>query len=163
MPKQSGCLFAIFKLFSPAPKSAATNYPYRKNESLLTAAERSFFGVLNEAVVGRLLIFAKVRLTDLIATPSGIDGWQSHQNKIQSKHVDFVLCTRDTVAPLLCIELDDASHKRQKRIDRDAFLDGAPTAAGLPLLHVPAARAYNVANIKQQLDGLLSPPPTSKH
>src|SRR5262245_15098074 len=40
MPEQSGCLFAIFKLFSPAPKSAAPTYPYRKKESLLTPAER---------------------------------------------------------------------------------------------------------------------------
>lgn len=163
MPEQRGCLFAIFRLFSPAPRNAANNYPYRKNESLLTAAERSFFGVLNEAVAGRQLIFAKVRLADLIAIPAGTEGRQSHLNKIQSKHIDFVLCTRDTIAPLLCIELDDASHKRQNRADRDAFLDAALAAAGLPLLHIPAARAYNVATIKQQLDALLSPPPTSKH
>jgi len=162
MSEQSGCLFAILKLFGAAPNSPALTHPYRKKESLLTPAERSFFGVLNEAVAGHLLIFAKVRLTDLITTPSGIDGWQSHQNKIQSKHVDFVLCTSDTVAPLLCIELDDTSHKRQKRVERDAFLDAALAAARLPLLHIPAARAYNVAAIKQQIDQLLSPPPDKR-
>jgi len=39
------------------------------------------------------------------------------------------------------IELDDASHEEESRRDRDTFVDAALTAAGLPILHIPAQRA----------------------
>jgi very-short-patch-repair endonuclease len=37
----------------------------------------------------------------------------------------------------LVIELDDASHERSDRKDRDEFLERALKAAGVPLLRVP--------------------------
>ncbi len=95
----------------------------------------------------------------LIATSTGTEGWQGHQNKIQSKHVDFVLCKPISIAPLVCVELNDKSLQRQKRVDRDAFLKEALAAAGVPLLEIPAARAYNVAEVRQQISHLLPKPP----
>lgn len=42
--------------------------------------------------------------------------------------------------PVLAIELDEKSHQRKDRKDRDAFVDQVFQAAALPLLHVPAAK-----------------------
>lgn len=150
-----GCLFVILKLLGLAPTtdSAEVQLPYQRKDYLLTKAERSFFGVLQNAVGNRYLIFAKVRLADLVFLPSGTEKRQSHFNRIQSKHVDFVLCDHDIVRPLLAIELDDSSHNRTDRQDRDAFVDSALSAAGLPILHVSARASYNVqelANAIQQ-------------
>jgi len=150
-----GCLFVILKLLGLAPTSdsAEVQLPYQRKDYLLTKAERSFFGVLQNAIGNRYLIFAKVRLADLVFLPSGTEKRQSHFNRIQSKHVDFVLCDHDIVRPLLAIELDDSSHNRTDRQDRDAFVDSALSAAGLPILHVPARASYNVqelANAIQQ-------------
>ncbi|HUS17746.1 MAG TPA: DUF2726 domain-containing protein, partial [Chloroflexia bacterium] len=77
----------------PAPLA----YPYRKRDALLTAAERSFYGVLLQAVDGTWQVFVKVRLADLLYIPGDTDGRQSAWNRIQSKHVDFVLCTPGTL------------------------------------------------------------------
>ena len=149
-----GCIFVILKLLGLAPgtDSAAAQLPYQRKDYLLTKAERSFFGVLQNAVGNRYLIFAKVRLADLVFLPRGTEKRQSHFNRIQSKHIDFVLCDHDVVRPLLAIELDDSSHNRADRQDRDVFVDSALAAAGLPILHVPALASYNVQELANAIE-----------
>ena len=89
----------ILKLIGTGKPAAAANLPYRKKDYLLTAAERSFYEVLCSVLDGQLLVFAKVRLADLVYMPKGTANRQTHFNRIQSKHVDFVLCTRDKLSP----------------------------------------------------------------
>ena len=116
--------------------------PYKKRDYLLTAAERSFYEVLQTVVDNQLHVFPKIRLVDLLYLPKGTENRQAHMNRVQSKHVDFVLCDLQNVRPLLVIELDDSSHEREDRKDRDAFVDQALEDAALPILHVPANRTY---------------------
>ena len=130
--------------------------PYRKSEHLLTPAERSFFGVLGQAIDNDLYIFAKVRLSDLLWLPQSTKNRQSYMNRIQSKHVDFVLCDSATTQPRLLIELDDSSHQRARRRSRDAFLDEAVRRAGLPILRVPAKRSYAPEELRQLISSLLA-------
>jgi hypothetical protein len=151
-PERAGCLFAILKLFGVAPPTAL---PYRRKDYLLSQAERSLFSVLNEAVKDHH-IFAKVRLADLVWMPKGTASWQSHFNRVQSKHIDFVICDRKSIRPLLCIELDDASHSRSDRQTRDQFMDAALLAAGLPLIRIRAARGYNVAELRQGIEATIA-------
>ena len=40
------------------------------------------------------------------------------------------------------IERDDRRHQRANRRERDAIVDDALAAAGLPILHIAAARSY---------------------
>ena len=65
--------------------------------------------------------------------------------------MDFVLCDNDSVRPLLAIELDDSSHKSDKGQARDAFVDEALRAAGLPLLRIPCKAGYNVQDLAAQI------------
>jgi very-short-patch-repair endonuclease len=130
-------------------------WPYRKTDRLLSPAERSFFGVLQHAVDSDLCIFAKVRLSDLLWLPKGTEKRQTYLNRIQSKHIDFVLCDSDTTAPRLLIELDDSSHRRASRKDRDAFVDEAVRAAGLPILRVSPKRSYVPQQLGQTISSLL--------
>jgi hypothetical protein len=53
------------------------------------------------------------------------------------------------------MELDDKSHQRKDRQERDIFVDGVFRAAGLPLVHVPVRRAYNIDDILDLLDPYL--------
>ena len=135
---------------------ALARWPYRKTDHLLTPAERSFFGVLGQAIDGDLYIFAKVRLSDLLWLPQGTRDRQAYLNRIQAKHVDFVLCDSATTEPRLLIELDDSSHQRASRRSRDAFLDEAVRRAGLPILRVPAKRSYAPGELRQLISSLLA-------
>lgn len=152
-----GCLFVILKLLGIAPANAPVtiDLPYQRKDYLLTKAERSFFGVLQNAVGNQYLIFAKVRLADLVFVPRGTEKWQSHFNRIQSKHIDFVLCDHNAVRPLVAIELDDSSHDRADRQERDGFIDSALAAAGLPTLHVTARSGYNVQQLADSIHQIL--------
>jgi hypothetical protein len=139
--ERSGCLFAIFKLFAPSG-AAPEVLPYRCKDYLLSRAERSFFGVLQQAVGRDFLIFAKVRVADLVWMPKGTQSRQAHFNRIQSKHIDFLLCSCDVIKPVLAIELDDSSHATEARQSRDAFVD--------------EARSYNVKQLRAMINAAVS-------
>lgn len=157
MAERSGCLFVLLKLFGLAPQ-VPTSLPYRRKDYLLSQAERSLFGVLAEAVGDHYLIFAKVRLADLVWLPKGTESRQGHFNRVQSKHVDFVICDRAAIRPLLCVELDDASHVQASRQTRDEFVDSALRAAGLPIIRIRAAKAYNMLELRSQIEKAITPP-----
>ncbi len=117
--------------------------PYRRRSHLLTAAERSFYGVLRQVVEGRYHVAWKVRMADVLLIPASTGDRQRHLNRILAKHLDFVLCHPESSAPLLAIELDDSSHRESQRRKRDSFVDAALDAAKLPLLRVLVRRSYS--------------------
>ncbi len=100
-------------------------------------------------------ILAKVRLADIASPPRDSPTWQADFNRVQSKHVDFVVVAGDRMLPLRVIELDDASHARPDRIVRDETVDHVLTSAGIPILHVPVAKMNDETWLRRQL-GLLS-------
>jgi hypothetical protein len=129
---------------------------YEAVPALLTPAERSFFGVLQQAVASDYQIFAKVRLADIVRpvrNPSR-SGWQSAFNRITGKHVDFVLCDSSSLRVMAVIELDDRSHERFERGIRDGLVDSALTAARIPILRVSARQSYSTAQIREQVQNL---------
>ncbi len=116
--------------------------PYQKKWYLLSQSERSFYQSLREAAGEGLLVFAKVRLLDLLWLPENAGRRQHYMNRVMSKHVDFVLCDRQTIAPILVVELDDSSHRRAERQERDRFVDEVLHTAGLPILRVPVRHSF---------------------
>lgn len=130
--------------------------PYKKKDYLFSKAEHSFFEVLSLVLRDmNVHIFAKVRMSDLLFIGKGTDQWQKSWNQIQSKHVDFVICDRVKVQPLVVIELDDSSHNQPKTMERDRFVNQAYHDAGLPLLRFPVKHAYTTADIETQIGDIL--------
>ena len=146
--------FAFLKRFFREQKIIA---PYKKLDALLTPAERSFFGVLQLAIKTRLLVFAKVRVADILTTVRGLSNSerQSAFNRISAKHFDFVLCDPGNLEVVCVLELDDKSHKKASRKQRDEFLDRACEAAGVPLIHIQAKPAYAQSEIERTLEPYL--------
>lgn len=131
----------------------SAEFPYHLRDHFLSPAELSFYSVLRTAVNGRAVINTKVALGDVFYVKRGDDAsnYRIYTNKIDRKHVDFLLCDSATMQPILGIELDDSSHQREDRQVRDAFVDGVFAAARLPLLHIPVRRAYVAAEIEAQI------------
>jgi hypothetical protein len=124
--------------------------------ALLTAAERSFFGVLQQAVASDYKIFAKVRLADIVrpVRSSSRSGWQAAFNRITGKHVDFVLCDSERLRVIGVVELDDSTHARFERGVRDGLVDSALADAGIPVLRIPARESYSPAQIRDLVQSL---------
>lgn len=153
-----GCLFLVLSFFSGrSPSKSIDELPYDKHPFLLSKAERSFFGVLEKAVGGSYRIFAKVRLADLIKVRSNTESRQSYFNKIQAKHIDFVLCDPDYISPVAAVELDDSSHNKQSRKDRDQFVDDALSAAGLPIIRFRVKKSYFHQEVAATINRALEP------
>jgi len=132
----------------------AAEFPYHLRDDFLSPAEFSFYSVLRETVGNQAVICTKVSLSDLFwVKREDSSKHRVYTNKIDRKHVDFLLCHPVTMKPLVGIELDDKSHQREDRKQRDRFVDGVFHAAGLPLVHVPVKRGYVMSDVL----ALLSP------
>lgn len=127
--------------------------PYVRRRYLLTPAEYSFYKMLHEVLPPDRIVLVKVRLADLFEVKDGLERGerQAAQNRIASKHLDFVVCDRATCVPELGIELDDSSHDRPDRQTRDVFVDAVCRAAGLPLARQRVQRGYTREEVQAVL------------
>lgn len=128
-------------------KSKPTTLPYVA-APLLSPAELSFMRVLEQAVGSDYRISPKVRLGDVIDVKRGLSRqeWQSAFNRIQSKHIDFLICDADYLT-LCAIELDDSSHEQSNRQDRDDFVNKALWSAGIKLVRFTVKSSYSVQDV----------------
>ena len=139
-----------------SPGSYPPILPYNKVNFLLTKAEFNFYKILLLTVNDfNLYVFPKVRLADIIYVTK-TKSYRTYFNKIQSKHIDFLLCRDDFLIPVLAIELDDSSHYNQTRINRDLFLESALNTAGLPLLRIKVDYSYTVSELKSKIESILN-------
>ena len=153
---------AVGALSRLAPQRSARSagkltFPYYGKKALFSAAERSFLGVLGQAVEGRYLVFGKVRLADVLGVKAGTSAGERQRalNRLLAKHVDFVLCRPEDLSIAALVELDDGSHKRTDRQARDAFLEQACAAAGMQLLRFPVRTSYALSDVRAGLVPLI--------
>ncbi|MBX3362852.1 MAG: DUF2726 domain-containing protein [Phycisphaeraceae bacterium] len=131
---------------SEEPGSSDGPLPYRRRDaSVLTPAEQRFFAALEQAVAqisgGKGRVLAQIPLSRLIEANAGdASERQRAHNKIDRKSVDFVVVDSGFNVRA-AIELDDASHGRQSRKERDEFVEKACAAAGVVLVRCAARRS----------------------
>jgi Protein of unknown function (DUF2726) len=154
-------LFALviaLKLVEQLLKKKSGGAAYKRKQKLFSDAERSFLGVLDQILGTRYRIFGKIRLADIVITQAGLSNAAraSAFNRICSRHVDFVLCDRDTLKIVAAVELDDASHESVHRQKRDKFVDETLHSAGVPFVRFKAQRAYNPNEVRDRISEVLS-------
>lgn len=141
----------LLRMYAPTGRM-----PYRPRGRLVTKSELRFYKSLVKACQDDFEIFAMVRIADLLRVEDGVRNKRTWINKILAKHIDFVLCDPGSLQPLVCIELDDKSHERPDRIERDDFVNAAFDSAGLPLLRIPVQRSYPSREIRELIDDMTS-------
>ncbi|KPV53666.1 hypothetical protein SE17_08295 [Kouleothrix aurantiaca] len=124
---------------------------------LLTDTECRFFQVLQDSLPRDCYLLAQVRLANLVHVKpgSGTSFWKNF-SPIGMKCVDFVIVRHDTMKPILVIELDDRTHARTERRQRDHFVDQVLAAVAIPVLHWPASASYNSTELSQAISSKLS-------
>lgn len=113
-------------------------YPYKK-KLLLTKNEWYFYKKLKPICdKHNLHILSKIRFADLVEVKESVDQKEKikYLNKISRKHIDYVLCKPDNLQVIALIELDDRSHERKDRIERDNFVDKVCEAANYKIIHI---------------------------
>ncbi len=99
---------------------------------VLTQTEVQFFHQLQRLAAGRCTILVKPRIADFVQH-YGAHTFQS----ISQKHVDFLICRNEDMAPVFAIELDDWTHNSSRARKRDMFVNNLHGTIGLPLLRLP--------------------------
>ncbi len=133
-----GCLSLFF------PKSAdkkEVSFPYRLKEPFLSPSEHSFYLVAQMVLGDKFTICPQVSMAEIFSI-TGHENYYVALNRIIQRRIDFLVCDAVTMKPRFAIELDDSSHSRPNRVERDEFVDSVFQAAGFPLVHVKAKNGY---------------------
>lgn len=96
---------------------------YKIKEEFITENELKLYKVLKKVAYElKLDIFTQVALNRILEI-NNRRKQQQLRNRIDRKSIDFVLYDEKTKKIVCCIELDDSTHEREDRIERDLFLD----------------------------------------
>ena len=110
------------------------SYLYFAKRSLMSKTETDFFIKLDRAVSERYYVFPQVHLSALLDHKVKGQEWKYAFSHINGKSVDYVLCDKSTLIPVYAIELDDFTHDRNDRIERDKEVERIFQQARLPLV-----------------------------
>ncbi len=116
------------------PAGTKTEYKYQKKPFLVTNAEQSFFKRIEGVISDEYYVFPQIPLSALVDHKVVGQNWKSAFAHVNRKTIDYVICDRDNLKPLLAIELDDWSHDKDDRINRDFEVERILKESGLPLV-----------------------------
>ena len=118
-------------------------YQYKKRNYFLTRAEHECFNSIVEAAGTDYYVFAQVHLPTLLDNKVVGQNWRGAFRHISEKSVDFVVCDRKYLSPKLAVELDDKTHERADRQERDKEVERILQDAGVPLLRLENHGSFN--------------------
>lgn len=105
------------------------------SQRLLTNNEWNNYKRLKKITDERgLIICPKVRLLDIIRPKNENKKYKSLLWKVQAKHIDFLICDYYMNIKAI-IELDDRTHDRVDRKERDIFVDTILNSVGYTVIH----------------------------
>ncbi len=115
---------------APKVKLIPEGADYRKKRSLMSAPEITLYRTLCEILMNsRYAVFPQTALVSVIDKISG-GGFRTELFRV----ADFCIADARTFEPLLLVELNDASHKRDERKLRDDKVNAICENAGIPVL-----------------------------
>lgn len=138
------------------PTQEKVQYQYKQKQYLMTYVENKCYHAIVQAVQDKYFVFPQVHLSAIIDHKVEGQNWKSAFRHINQKSVDFVLCDKHYISPKLAIELDDKTHERPDRIDRDGEVERVLQQAGLPLLRLENGNGFNSTEIAQKIEALLN-------
>lgn len=130
-------------------------YHYRRKDFLMSRPEHEFFDVLVASVGDRYHVFPQVHLAAILDYKIVGQNWKGAFRHIDEKSVDFVLCDKAYIKPLLAIELDDRTHEHGKRKERDEIVESILKEARLPLLRFENHGHFEKSEITQRISKIL--------
>lgn len=131
-------------------KGVAT-YHYKRKDYMMTRSESEFFNILTTHFGDKHYIFPQVNISSILDhTVKGQD-WRAARAHINRMSVDYVICTKSSVKPLLAIELDDPTHNREDRQKRDADVNRIFEEASLPLVRFSNINQLSNDEITQRI------------
>lgn len=127
-------------------------YAYFAKDLIMSRTEADFFMKLNSVVGERYFVFPQVHLSALLNHRVKGQDWKIAFRHINGKSVDYVLCDKLTLQPVYALELDDYTHDRRDRAERDVEVERIFKQAQLPLVRFKSANVSSAEIIQALTD-----------
>lgn len=129
-------------------------FPFRRKPSLFTPVEQSFLGLIEQSAGHEFRVVCRVRLSDLVQVRQNTAKKQAGAalSRASSRQLDFVLCDKTDMTPVLAIDLVHNNGKEGYKAQRDWFVSGALDAAGVPHVRIKVKSGYTVEEIRECLE-----------
>lgn len=93
-------------------------------KTFLTPNEVHFYQVIYQAVGDKFHVMAQVSMGAVIDNRGVGETYWKYRRQYNQKMIDYVLCDKKTLEPILIIELDDKTHSAEKDHVRDSLTRG---------------------------------------
>lgn len=137
----------------PTVKKEETKH-YKRKLYLTTKTELELYKILLAICEKyKLALFTQVVLYEIVQVnePPFTREYSKYFNKICRKSIDFIIADKETTRIRLCIELDDPTHKRKKRIERDNFINELFEDLQIELLRIKTSENYDINAIESKI------------
>ena len=141
----------IVTIVKPAPQLPQ---PPCERAHLLGKKELGFYKELrNVADAAKLLVFAKVRMSELLRVETGDESYSSWVTRAKSTCCDFMLCDPVSFRTVLIIQLEDEGRDRPRGLEWNSYIADLCKAANIPILIVDNEKQGSLEKALQEKIG----------
>lgn len=126
-------------------------YHYKHKEFLMTETETRFYHVLKELLGDSYELFVQIHVGSITTPYAKKWRWKKALFFGDKFSIDYLVCDKHELRPILAIELDDWSHTLPKRRKRDKFIDRILHEAKLPLLRFRQDESKDIEFVQLRL------------
>jgi len=113
-----------------------SQYKYYAKSYVMTSRENECFKILNEIFSSKWFVVPQVHLSALLDYRVKGQNWNAAFRHINGKSVDFVLIGKESYRVICAIELDDSTHNKPERKERDVEIERMFEEARIPLARI---------------------------
>lgn len=135
------------------------SFPFKRKTQLFTPVEHSFLQLLETAVGHQYRVICRVKLNDILTLRHSTKAKQGKAAlaRAAGRQLDFVLCSRDDMSPVVAIDLVHNNGKDGYKTQRDWFVSGALDASRIPHLRIKVKSGYTPEDIRECIEAKLAP------
>jgi very-short-patch-repair endonuclease len=120
-----------------------------KKKNIQTQNEAQFFECLQKA-------FPNYYIGIQVSMSAIVESEYKNRSQFRNYYNDFVICDKKGIMPIMVIELDDNTHKKEKRIEQDIRKNTVLSDANILLCRYTAKKIYTIEEIKNEIEPILS-------
>lgn len=123
---------------------------YKAKRCLLSKPEMTAYGMLKTLLEPKFRVYPQIALLSIVDKLNNT----SYRNEL-FRIVDFVVFD-NALKPLLAIELNDASHNRSDRRERDEKVKSILTKAGIKIVFIPQSLLLDTKAFQKEIQKALA-------
>lgn len=140
--------------FSKPAHHDSTDLPlYKRRGHFLRDADRAMFDALRQALGQAYHVFAKVKLSELVEpqSESGNRVHQLHWIKVHRQTIDFLVCRRHDLEPLVAIRVLPKAEYARRGLAAQDVMDTVLRDIGFPKVTLVEKKSYDPEDLKKKL------------